>query len=68
MRGRVRQVPLEPEPDSRLDELMDTEQQGQRRKREMAVLLSSAPKGVDADGADHGSSDEISLRREAHWA
>ena len=62
----VRHVALEAEPDDRLHELVRAEQHRQARQRDMTGAAIDVPDRVDADPADDGTPDEISLGREAH--
>jgi hypothetical protein len=54
-------MPLEPQPDQRLDELMGAEQQRDRRQREEVAALADVADGVNADGHDHQAADDVSL-------
>ena len=59
-------VPLEPQPDERLDDLMHAQQQRQCCKRDVPLATVRVANGIDPDRADDNPTDEVSLRREAH--
>jgi hypothetical protein len=63
---RPRQVAVDAPPDERLDQLMDAEQQRQRRQQDVTSTAPSMAVGVDADRGDQRPANNVSGRREAH--
>jgi hypothetical protein len=59
---------LQSQPDERLDDLVCTEQQGQRGQRDLTMASLGIANRIDADGANDEPPDQISLRRKAHLA
>jgi hypothetical protein len=66
MADPARHMALEPQPDERLDELVDTKQYGDPRQRDELAALADMADGIDADRADQQPAAEVGLRREAH--
>jgi Transglutaminase-like superfamily len=59
-------VSLQTQPDKRLDELMEPENERQRAKCVVTCASVTMTKDIDADRANDDPADEVCLRREAH--
>src|SRR5579859_8216786 len=64
MADPARHMALEPQPDERLDELVDTEQHGDPRQGDELAALADMADGIDADRADQQPAADVGLRRE----